>query len=526
MPLEYQIPVPISSASLMALSSVHLGTLEFIIALTAAALLGIGWSVQPAFGQAPDGWELVRAEGSTQKSWGSQQSYERRRARATLDTRPLEAETIRVGDPVRLSLFQTQYIGTVTDVTEDVPGVLQVRGDLESGRWAYFLLSYRNGRMSLLARPIGEHPGAFEVRYDAARKSHVLVESGPGRFDQGLHDCAVQPPDAVQPPETDPELSGADGGTKDDPPSMPATDRASDGPFELDVMIVYTPAAAAKARERGEDIDFAISQAIGTARETLENSEVDIQLNLAHHAEVQYQESGNIFLDLLRLTDSPTRDTWDGEYMTEVHHWRYEHQADLVALFADVGGGRAWAPTGWDQRSNPQYGFSVTSPGAFTHELGHNTGMRHSRMQDSYAAPEQGGWVEYATGWRWITEGAPYNSMMSYNRFEGTYATLIPVFSSPDLLHQDVVPMGSDGKSGDISWDRSIHQQYGPADNRRSLQEVKAGLTSQGTASYVTPKVATIRPSCRRKIPWGYSRGSDSEHRERPAVSANESNGT
>jgi hypothetical protein len=79
---------------------------------------------------------------------------------------------------------------------------------------------------------------------------------------------------------------------------------------------------------------------------------------------------------------------------------------------------------------------------------------------------------------------------MSYTAFEGEFATRLPTFSSPDLLHKGKVPKGSDGKNGDASWPDSVHQEFGPADNRRSLQEVKGPLTSQGNSAYVTPDMA------------------------------------
>lgn len=462
--------------------------------LCAAALLGLASGPPLALGQTGGDWELIRVEGPTQKSWAKQDDHERRRARITLDTGPLEERSVQEGKQVRLSLFQSQHTGTVTDVTEDVPGVLQVRGDLDGSEWGYFILSYKEGRTSLVVRPIGEHRGAFRVSYDPAQKAHVLVEHGPEAYERDLQD------DAVRTPRLDSGWSGEEGAagtTGASTPSEPSDMRAREDSSELDVMVVYTPAAAAEAKERGEDIDLAISQAIGNARETIENTEVELKVNLAHYNEVAYEESGSIRTDLSRLADSYTLDFVGGEYMNEVHWWRFQHQADLVALLVEEGGGIAYLPVRWDQGNNPEAGFSVTGVGgpltstlAFIHELGHNTGMEHSRMQDDRAAPEVGGQAEYATGWRWITEGEPYVSVMSYSRFEGEFATQLPTFSTPDLLHKGKVPKGSDGENGDASWPASVHRKYGPADNRKSLQDVKADLTSQGTSPYVTPDVA------------------------------------
>jgi hypothetical protein len=342
---------------------------------------------------------LVRVDGPTQKSWAKRISHERRRARAALDTRPLEDGSVQEGDQVQLSLFQSQYTATVTDVTEDVPGVLQVRGDLDSGDWGYFTLSYREGRVSLVVRPIGEHRGAFRVSYDPAQEAHVLVEHGPEAYERDLQD------DAVQPPNLDSGSSEAEGaGTAEaSAPSEPSPTRAGEDSSKLDVMVVYTPAADSVAEERGEDIEFAISQAMANARETIENTEVKLKINLAYYNEVEYEESGDFGKDLLRLTDSYTKDSndgQDGEYMNVVHRWRYEHRADLVALLVEGGSGAAWRPMDWDEQNNrgPELGFSITgvkdpliSELTFIHELGHNTGMTHSRMQDGVAAGEEGG---------------------------------------------------------------------------------------------------------------------------------------
>ena len=453
------------------------------------ALLGLTLTASSASGQINEDWEVVRADGPPQKSWTGQKSHEERRTQATLDMRPLQEEDVQVGDQIQLALFQNQHVGTVTSVTEHVPGVLQVRGDLDSGEWGYFVLSYREGRTRMMIRPIGEHDGSFEVRYDPNLESHVLIENGPEVFRPGPRD------DAARPPNSDSGPSGVgkaeEGESSKSSESSPS--RVTGESPKLDVMVVYTPAVEAEK----EDIGLAISQQIGETQETIENTEVDLEVNLAHYEEVDYSGSGNTYTDLLRLTDSYTYDYVDGEYMNEVHHWRFEHQADLVALIVEGASGYGWIPGGFGEEGVPEHGFFVTGGAGlgsfnswlFTHELGHTTGMHHSRMQDYNAAPEDGGRVEYATGWRWITDEDPYVSTMSYVEFENVDATRLPTFSSPDLLHEDEVPKGSDGENGDVSWPPSVHQEYGPADNRQSLQDIKAGLTSQGTSPYVTPDV-------------------------------------
>ena len=452
-----------------------------------------------AHGQSEGGWKLIDTTEPAQKSWDGREDYEVRRAVVSLNVEPLRAAAVQENDQIQLALFDEEYVGTVGRITEDVPGVMQVRGSLDTGDWGYFILSYRDGRLQLLASPVGEHRGAFEIRYDADVGAHIKVEHGPDVYDRPDIDEGHAP----RPPEPKSGSSPSDTlvpGSEDASGEPEATSK-SDHPAEIDVMIAYTPAARDQANAEGSDIDLAISQAMGNARETIDNTEVAVDLDLVHTAEVGYAESGDMETDLRRLTDSHTFDLGSEHsgYMEEVHQWRFEHGADLVALLVEGTGGIAWLPmSSWSGNGRPEVGFSVTgvkstvrSTLVFIHELGHNMGMAHSRMQDTNAADEGGGVFEHSTGWRWTLDGEGYVSTMTYLTYENDsdYAR-VPVFSSPELFHQGEVPAGSDGESGDEAWDEEVHQEYGPADNRSSLQDLKRPVAAQGDSEYVYPALA------------------------------------
>ncbi len=222
-----------------------------------------------------------------------------------------------------------------------------------------------------------------------------------------------------------------------------------DDPAVIDVMVVYTPAAQQWAEGRG-GIDNVINLAMMNAETALDNSDTGITLRLVHSAEVDYEESGDDALDLRNLTQGN---------IGNVHEWRDENYADLVAMFQlmEDWGGLAWQlqhPGGM-----PDWAFSITHvPQAaatytFIHELGHNMGAQHD-VENAYDVDGNlvGGLFEYSHGWRW--EGADdqlYRSVMAYPP-----GMAVGHFSDPSIEHQ-----------GEATGDE------GAADNARTLREIK-----------------------------------------------------
>ena len=162
----------------------------------------------------------------------------------------------------------------------------------------------------------------------------------------------------------------------------------------IDLMVVYTPAAAAMG-----NIDLFIRSALDNTHDSYEKSNIGFRLRLVHKAQVSYtQHPSDMVQDLRRLSDlnrSGRRGANDG-YMDEVHDLRDRYGADLVALFvarpASRVCGAAWIPPfgKYPTEDFESLGFSVnarscetTSGRVFAHELGHNQGARH----DPYNSP-------------------------------------------------------------------------------------------------------------------------------------------
>ena len=99
---------------------------------------------------------------------------------------------------------------------------------------------------------------------------------------------------------------------------------------------------------------------------------------------MSYTESGNFSTDLNRLTNSS-----DG-FMDNVHALRNTYGADLVSLIIE---GTSLCGLGWlmttESNSFQALAFSVvaricaTGNFSFGHELGHNMGLQHDRMNTS-----------------------------------------------------------------------------------------------------------------------------------------------
>ncbi len=232
----------------------------------------------------------------------------------------------------------------------------------------------------------------------------------------------------------------------------------------LTIMVVYTEKAQDWAEKHGGGIDNVIAQGIAYTNQTLSNSDVDVVIELVHSSLIDYQESGNAGQDLGLL-----KSHHDG-HMDEVHEWRRQYRADFVKLIIQDYNSTGSAFT---SKINPSLAFSLTpvrstSGSTFAHELGHNFGFSHSRNQNRNASDSRGGLFEYSTGWRWTgNDGRDYISIMSYwNDIDGKIANArIPYYSNPDVKYQGV-PTGS------------YTGKFAPADNARSLREVKNELAS------------------------------------------------
>ena len=162
----------------------------------------------------------------------------------------------------------------------------------------------------------------------------------------------------------------------------------------IDLMVVYTPAAAALG-----NIDAFIQFALNNTQEAYRNSNIGFRLRLVHKAQVDYtQHASNMGEDLQRLSNLNRngRPVANEGYMDEVHDLRDRYGADLVALFVARPASRvcgvAWIPPfgKFPTEDFESLGFSVnarscetTSGRVFAHELGHNQGARH----DPYNSP-------------------------------------------------------------------------------------------------------------------------------------------
>lgn len=356
-----------------------------------------------------------------------------------LNPRIASAHGLALGDTLDLNLFkETSLKAKIDRVSANVNGTITVRGRIEGYPMGAVLIS-TTGKRTLGCITIPETGKRYFVQDDPATGVHYALEpamSGMRALEGG--------------PALVPEQSAASTGPNT------VTGSPSD-PANIDVMVVYTPAARQWAYPNG-GIENVIAQSMAQSQLALDNSVVGVTMTLVYSHEVSYTEAGTAQTDLSRLTD-----TTDG-YMDEIHGWRDQNKADLVSLFASIQdvGGLAWQldSTG----GSPSGGFSVcrVAQAGWTttqvHEMGHNIGCHHHKNQNVQPGP---GIFSYSAGWRWTgSRGTAYCSVMTYEdgRYfsDGITATRVPYFSSPSVSHQGV-PTG--------------HAANG--DNARTLRELK-----------------------------------------------------
>jgi hypothetical protein len=343
------------------------------------------------------------------------------------------------GDTLTLNLFDGKvYTARIDRVSVNVNGTVTVRGRIEGYSLGYLLIS-TTGDCSLGSVRIPEKGEYYVIQSEPNNRIHYLLDVNVDQL-EALEDG----PTPIPPLPTKQETEDARG-LSDVIVASPLD------PVNLDVMIVYTPAARQWADTSGGGIANVIAQAVAKGQLALDNSNTILTMNLVYSAQVSYTESGSSYTDLDRLTN-----TSDG-YMDDVHTWRDQSGADIVGLFTyveDVGG------LGWllnTTSGQPTYAFSISRiqqaswTYTYIHEMGHNMGCHHRKDQATEPGP---GLFTYSAGWHWIgNDSGKYCSVMSYE--DGGYST-VAYFSNPSILYQGV-PTG-DAADGD---------------NARTIREIK-----------------------------------------------------
>lgn len=402
--------------------------------------------------------QLFERTQSVQQQWAS-------KSRADLQRMPIDIDQS-VLDQIRRKQIESFQISdleddlhhiTVRRIMEHFNGDWSVTAYLNDDPLNSFTLSYSDGKILSSIQNHTDHE-YFEIRYTEQDDTHSFIQVDPHEKDELT--CDIHDGHQIR--------------SVNKTGNMNLQEQGVDDEAVIDVMIVYTPQARIWAQTSG-GIQNIVNQSMAVAQTSADNSDLGIEFRLVYSAEVDYAESGSPDTDLRRLTTSPNYNglgTQYNGYMDEVHSWRDEFKADLVALFirTDDVGGLGWllTNTGGDSR----FGFSLTrvqqaAGTTHAHEMGHNMGNAHSRLQSQNAAGGGGGLYPYSTGWRWTGQnGQEYSSVMTYN--EGAQG--VQIFSNPNISFQGV-PTGSYTETG------------APADNARSMREIKHVISQYRIAS-------------------------------------------
>ena len=410
--------------------------------------------------------------------------HEIRQAQITLNREALSQ--VRIKDRVSADLFGESYEFTVSRVTQHPHGAETLISRSAENEQQFFIGSWSNG--NFMGNVLDYDQNRFyTIRYDYETGEQKLQEISFAEMD--VIACDISEVLEIQ-NEIEREWDENPALRQNNVPQLPRP-VLQDERTEIDVLLVYTPAAASWSNSFEGSIENSVALMMGMSQLAMDLSETNIDFRLVGLREVNYTDDTNSDISsvthLRRFTSSPSfslGSDYDG-FMNEVHTWRDNYGADLVAMLARVSdvGGLAWLLNSTNGRD--EFAFSLnriqqlTTSFTLVHELGHNMGSHHSRNQNQNPANTNNAIFEYSTGWRWNGDnGASYASVMTYD--EGSIPA--PLFSNPDVMW-----------GGAPSGTQTEADSPGPANNAESLRNIK-DVISAYRPTVVDPPVFSSDP--------------------------------
>jgi len=315
-------------------------------------------------------------------------------------------------DTLTLNLFDDVVVTAILDRLVDNQGSKTWIGHVEGEQGSEVFLTVRGKTLSGNVQ-IGDK--TYEIEYKGNNK-HDITQVDPDKNPEHSHSKTID--DFI--------AAGGELGTVTTTAEATINTTTAAGTV-IDLMVLYTPQAKLNASGQ-TGIEAKIANAVEMANQAYINSQINMQLNVVHVAEVNYTETGKIQDALSKMAV-----TNDG-VIDEIHSWRDQYGADQVLMVtADANAcGIAYV------MSSPSSSFKTAafstvhddskyaclSDNTLAHELGHNQGSQHNR-EDANTA----GAYDYSYGYRLCQTGG-FRTVMSYSCSGGTR---VSYFSNPDV---------------------------------------------------------------------------------------------